>query len=112
MHVSKLLWPGGAPSFKGVMVGNPLTYMPYRDYGFYGTAWGHQLLPKTLWDEYIQNGCAMADPEPEACYEITSRMHQILYGLDPYALDFPNCNLAEVHANCSIKPGSGLGTMH
>jgi len=87
----RLVEEGGAPSFKGVMVGNPLTYMPYRDYGFYGTAWGHQLLPKTLWDEYIQNGCAMADPEPEACYEITSRMHQILYGLDPYALDFPNC---------------------
>ena len=92
-------------------MGNPLTYMQYRDYGFYGTAWGHQLLPKPLWDEYVQNDCAHADPEPFVCMEITSKMHQILYGLDPYALDFPYCNLAanqEVRANCSVKPGSGL----
>ncbi len=25
---------GGVPNFKGMMVGNPLTYMPYRNFGY------------------------------------------------------------------------------
>eukprot|EP00435_Cladocopium_sp_Y103_P051671 s423_g16.t1 len=90
-----LIEKGGVPSFKGMMVGNPLTYMPYRDYGFFGTAWGHQLLPKPLWDSYIKHDCAkLKNPDaqtPMECYSITSTMHQILSGLDPYALDFPTC---------------------
>ena len=39
------------------MVGNPLTYMPYRDYGMYGTFAGHNLLPKPEWDSYLKAGC-------------------------------------------------------
>lgn len=75
-------------------MGNPLTYMQYRDYGFYGTAWGHQLLPKYLWDQYVANDCAHSIPPSEDCQLVTSKMNFILQGLDPYALDFPSCTLA------------------
>eukprot|EP00490_Sorites_sp_Unknown_P013190 CAMPEP_0114689622 /NCGR_PEP_ID=MMETSP0191-20121206/64762_1 /TAXON_ID=126664 /ORGANISM="Sorites sp." /LENGTH=217 /DNA_ID=CAMNT_0001978489 /DNA_START=246 /DNA_END=896 /DNA_ORIENTATION=+ len=88
----ELVEKGGVSSFKGVIVGNPLTYMPYRDYGYYATAWGHQLLPKHLWDEYISKDCAKEASESDACYSITSKMNYILQGLDPYALDFPTCS--------------------
>ena len=94
---------GGVPSFKGIMVGNPLTYMPYRDHGFYGTCWGHQLLPKPLWDAYVEHDCAkLKNPSaqtPDECWSVTNAMHRILSGLDPYALDFPTCELAATHCN-------------
>lgn len=85
-------------------MGNPLTYMAYRDYGFYGTAWGHQLLPKYLWDQYVDNDCSHSIPPSEACQEVTSKMNFILQGLDPYALDFPSCALAAV--NTALKSTS------
>ena len=78
-------------NFKGCFLGNPLTYMPYRDYGFYGTAWGHQLLPKTLWDEYMEKDCRSQDTY--VCNIITYEMMKTLDGLDLYALDFPVCDL-------------------
>ena len=83
---------GGAPKFKGCFVGNPLTYMPYRDHGFYGTLWGHQLLPKYLWDDYNTHNCQHS--ESTICYMITSKMNSAISGLDPYALDFPTCSSA------------------
>ena len=78
-------------NFKGCFLGNPLTYMAYRDYGFYGTAWGHQLLPKPLWDEYLENDCR--SQQTYLCNVITYEMSKHLDGLDLYALDFPVCDL-------------------
>lgn len=49
---------GGVPNFRGFMVGNPLTYMPYRDYGEVATYYGHQLIAKPLWDKYIAGNCS------------------------------------------------------
>lgn len=86
----------GVDNFKGVFLGNPLTYMPYRNYGQYGTAYGHQLLPKPLWDQYEAAHCRTSFPVSDACSEITNKMDTILAGFDAYALDFPVCktNLA------------------
>lgn len=91
-----ILDDGSVPNFKGFMVGNPLTYMPYRNFGEFGTAYGHQLLPKPLWDEYASNGCrsALADQQRKKmtrCDEIEAHMENITKGFDPYALDFPKC---------------------
>jgi carboxypeptidase C (cathepsin A) len=80
------------PQFRGVFLGNPLTYMPYRDYGQYGTAWGHQLLPAPLWKRYEAAGCATSFPVSPACQNITGEMDVILGGFDAYALDFDKCN--------------------
>ena len=77
----------------GVAVGNPLTYMPYRNYGQFGTAYGHQLLPKPLWDQYVSAGCKDSFPSSDACNNIENKMMEILSGFDPYALDFPVCNV-------------------
>jgi len=48
---------GRVPQFKGIFLGNPLTYEKYRNYGQYGTGWGHQLLPRPLWQSYQELGC-------------------------------------------------------
>ncbi|CAE7237060.1 SCPL22 [Symbiodinium pilosum] len=85
----------GVPTFRGIFLGNPLTYMMYRDYGEYGTAWGHQLLPAPLWKQYEAASCATTFPSSETCNEITAQMEKILSGFDMYALDFPTCNPAE-----------------
>ena len=85
---------GGVPNFKGFLVGNPITWLTYVNYGMYGTFYGHQLLPKPLWDEYVAADCRNAsglDPGP-VCTGITKRMDALTSHLDPYGLDFPKCN--------------------
>jgi serine carboxypeptidase-like clade 2 len=85
---------GTVANFKGFLVGNPITWLTYRNYGMYGTYYGHQLLPKPLWDEYLSAGCRNAsglDPGP-VCNNITGRMDKLTAHLDPYGLDFPKCN--------------------
>jgi len=81
------------PNFKGFMVGNPLTYMPYRDYGEFGTYAGHNLLPKPEWDKYLAAGCRQ-DDSSDACQALMNKFGEITSGLDPYALDFPVCSTA------------------
>jgi carboxypeptidase C (cathepsin A) len=87
----ELLKQGTVPTFKGVFLGNPLTFMPYRNFGQYGTAYGHQLLPKPLWDQYIAANCKDTWPTPAACNAITGQMDHYMDGFDAYALDFPVC---------------------
>ncbi|CAE7197072.1 SCPL26 [Symbiodinium natans] len=82
------------PTFRGIFLGNPLTYMKYRDYGQYGTAWGHQLLPAPLWRQYEAASCASTFPASEECKKVTAEMDKILSGFDVYALDFPKCDRA------------------
>ena len=85
---------GGVPNFKGFLVGNPITWLTHVNYGMFGTFYGHQLLPKPLWDEYVAAGCRTApglDPGA-ACTNITGRMAELTKHLDPYGLDFPKCN--------------------
>lgn len=90
--LAKALIEGGqVPHFAGVFLGNPLTYMQYRNYGMYGTAWGHQLVPRPLWDSYQAAGCKSSFPVSAECGAITDKMDQILSAFDPYALDFPKC---------------------
>jgi len=86
---------GWEPNFKGFMVGNPLTYMPYRDYGMYGTYAGHNLLPKPMWDEYIKAGCREKDSSA-VCAQLMGQMDKLTAGLDPYALDFPVCTTTKM----------------
>lgn len=86
---------GDVPQFRGVFLGNPLTYMMYRNYGQYGTAWGHQLFPAPLWKRYEDAKCATTFPPSDACNAVTGDMDKIMAGFDPYALDFAQCNSAK-----------------
>lgn len=88
---SRLLHAAQVPQLRGIFLGNPLTYMPYRNYGQYGTAWGHQLLPAPLWEQYEAASCATTFPPSTTCNNITNAMDAILQGFDPYALDFDKC---------------------
>ena len=80
-------------NFKGFAVGNP-----YTDY-YSGigaqmeTYWGKQLLPKPLWDNYIDNGCT--DPvqmfNNSVCSFLLLDFNKKIGNLNPYALDYPVC---------------------
>jgi len=98
-----------SPNFKGFMVGNPLTYMPYRDYGMYGTMAGHNLLPKPMWDQYLKAGCREKDSSDE-CQKLMQAFDGLTAGMDPYALDFPVCttkNAAGRHERHTILKAMG-----
>lgn len=90
----KIVVAGGVPNFRGFLVGNPITWLAYRNYGEFATYYGHQLLPKPLWDEYVEAGCrGKPGMAPGAqCELIEDKMSMLTDGLDPYALDFPKCN--------------------
>lgn len=82
---------GDIPNFKGFAVGNPLTYMPYRDFGQYGTYAYHQLIPQPLFQQYLTAGCDK-DDSSDACDDYMTQMDDLVDGMDPYALDFPYCD--------------------
>lgn len=79
------------PNFAGFAVGNPLTYMPYRDFGQFGTWYNHQLLPKPAWDAYLANGC-QSDCPPEdprckpnaTCATLEKEFSDLVAAADPY----------------------------
>jgi carboxypeptidase C (cathepsin A) len=81
---------GGVDNYKGFLVGNPLTYMPYRDYGMYGNYGYHQLISKPMFDKYLADGCDKDDSSSE-CQDVQSQMDELTQNMDPYALDFPVC---------------------
>ena len=80
-------------NFQGFAVGNP-----YTDY-YSGvgaemeTYWGKQLLPKPLWDKYLENNCT--DPLKQlnstACALLMLNFMKKIGNLNPYALDYPVC---------------------
>ena len=86
-----------AVNFRGFAVGNPLTYMPYRNLGEIGTYGYHNLLPKPKFDQYLKNECFNMDtdrPQPEnlkLCSSLLDEFENLVSGMDPYALDFPVC---------------------
>merc|ERR1711937_967466 len=87
-----LLKSNDVPNFRGVKVGNPITFMEDRTYGEYGTYYGHQLVPKYLWDQWSSLECHKnVNLGKSMCQEAQDAMDNIVAGLDPYALDFPVC---------------------
>jgi len=80
------------PNFKGMMVGNPLVYLRYSDWGLYGTAAGRNMFPKPQWDRYLDLDCYPDGPEADGCKTLETSFDTYLKGTDPYALDFPFCN--------------------
>lgn len=88
-----------AVNFKGFLVGNPLTYMPHRNYGEIMTYAGHSLLPKPLVDQYLDLQCwylgagaPQQTKDDKACTSLMNQFKSYTQGLDPYALDFPTCD--------------------
>jgi len=84
-------------NFKGFAVGNP-----YTDY-YSGvgaemeTYWGKQLLPKPLWDKYVNAGClnVVNQFNVSMCTESIFEFMKKIGNLNPYALDYPVCVSAQ-----------------
>jgi len=77
--------------FRGFLVGNPLTYLPYRDVGEIYTYWGHQLVPMPITDEWMDRNCSYITENDPRCSTLELQIRRIVQNLDPYALDFPTC---------------------
>ena len=86
-------------NFKWSVVGNPLIYLPMRDFGYYKIMIERQLIPLyPLGQEYL-NTC-MPDlknfPNPPAsrpskCDQLEAKMDSYTGRIDPYAMSFPKC---------------------
>jgi len=108
-------------NFRGFAVGNPLTYMPYRNLGEIGTYGYHNLLPKPEFDAYLKHACYDLDtdrPQPkekELCSDLLDSFENLVADMDPYALDFPVCETtksagrAERHQLLKFIRGSKVG---
>jgi len=77
-------------NFRGFAVGNPLTWMPLRDFGQYATYAAHQLLPAPLWNDFLDAGCKK-DISKAKCQTMLDTFDQLTADIDPYGLDFPIC---------------------
>ena len=94
-------------NFQGFAVGNP-----YTDY-YSGvgaemeTYWGKQLLPKPLWDKYLQNNCT--DPiqqlNSSTCSLLILNFMKKIGNLNPYA-DRKSTRLNSSHSQQSRMPSS------
>jgi len=91
---------GKLKNFKGMMVGNPLTYMPFRNYGQYAAAAGRNMFPKPEWDQYENIlKCVPNNDARTACQNLEYKFQTYVAGTDPYALDFPTCQNEVVRQN-------------
>jgi len=73
----------GMTTFKGFAVGNPLTWMPYRDYGQYAQYAARQMVPKPMWDQFVKSGCALSSVNASICDDLASQMDVLTEDLDP-----------------------------
>eukprot|EP01084_Bolivina_argentea_P106692 190870_1 len=79
----------GAINFKGFFVGNPMTNPIENAIGSYGTYYGHQLLPKPLWDKWAEKCATTVDPA--VCPELELEMTLKVGDTYPYGIDWPVC---------------------
>ena len=55
------------------------------------TFWGHQLIAKLTYDDYIKNCVKAIKPNPVACLKLEVAIEDGVGNLNPYALDYPVC---------------------
>eukprot|EP00808_Paulinella_micropora_P011814 g47362.t1 len=77
-------------NFKGFAVGNPYTDVPDNSRGNSETLWGHQVVPRALWDQYGKS-CNGMLPHPAQCQDVMAMMDVAAGQLNRYALEWPLC---------------------
>lgn len=96
----------GEVDFKGIIVGNPLIYLPYTNYGLFGMWHAWTLLPEPEYQSYLENECwwlndeskpikPMPDSQVSTCLDLVDGFYNLTGGLDAYALGFPTCSTGE-----------------
>ena len=78
-------------NFKGFAVGNPYTDSYSGTPAMFDTFWGHQLLPKPTYDEYVSECVKAVRPNLKKCVQLQIDMNNLVGNLNPYALDYPVC---------------------
>jgi len=101
MLAEQIAIQGVVPNFKGIMVGNPSTYLPYESEGTIEAMRGHSVISEPLHKRYVDNKCGeeqarqMADsssPMTHICNKTTRRIWAPFQdGLDMYGSEFPFC---------------------
>ncbi len=84
-------------NFKGFAVGNPYTDYYSGSGAQIQTYWDHQLLPKPLWNKYVDSGCTQTVGQfnNSACSTLMLDFMLKIGDLNPYALDYPVCVSAQ-----------------
>lgn len=86
---------GASPqlNFKGFAVGNPATTEYSITPAMLDTYWGHQIIPKPLWDKFTDK-CSDARSKAkngEECESLFLEIYAKVSDINPYALDYPVC---------------------
>lgn len=76
-------------NFKGFAVGNPYTHPYSGTPAMIDTLWGHQLVAKPIYDEYVRS--CTKDKTSATCALSTVKVLNGYGNLNPYALDYPVC---------------------
>ena len=92
-------------NFKGFAVGNPYTDWYSGTPAEIDTYWGHQLVAKPTYDEYISKCVKSKIPHPKDCAMLEVEMMGQVGDLNPYALDYPICTSDD------DTTGSGVGSI-
>ncbi len=91
--------------FRGFMVGNPATDEYSTTPAMIDTWYGHQLVPKPLYDKY--NSLCRDHKEyakhAEECETMMMKMYVDVDGLNSYALDYPTCSRSKGGSNQALK---------
>lgn len=83
--------------FKGFAVGNPFTGWYSAIPAHIETFWGHQKIPKPLYDEFKEKcntdrpNDLQPNPDLKRCIQLQLQMFDLVGNLNGYALDYPVC---------------------
>lgn len=78
-------------NFKGFAVGNPYTNVYSGTPAMIDTYWGHQLIAKPTYDDYVKKCVTAVKPNPVDCLKLQVTIMNGVGNLNPYALDYPVC---------------------
>ena len=92
-------------NFKGFAVGNPYTNLYSGTPAMIDTFWGHQLISKPLYDEYLVECAPTASTSSvmsSECDKVFDKIFAAFGNINVYALDFPVCT-ADMSTSSSSK---------
>eukprot|EP01084_Bolivina_argentea_P305385 527562_1 len=87
-------------NFKGFLLGNPYTAPNESILGKYGSYYGHQLIPKPLFDQWTLQ-CLSGNVNASLCSTLQHEMHQSIGDLFTSGLDWPVCETGIIYPGYS-----------
>lgn len=95
-------------NFKGFAVGNPYTDWYSGTPAMIDTYWGHQLVAKPTYDEYVAKCVKSKVPHPKDCVVLEGQLMTQVGDLNAYALDYPICT--DEASSAELKKGRAQRT--